>query len=305
MLRHVFFILLFCSTLSTAHARLLDKMVAVFNDKVITLSQLRRVNQNLAARRNISPGVYTKTKYNDAEVSKLIIHRYLIREKLAEVGYIISDDQVESQIKSTEKRLRLNRKALLQFLKSNNMTFDEYFEIIRETIEYNIFYSRVIRPLISITEQEIKNYYYRNNLKNKTVAFRYNLIDFSMDKSQMTSSMKKSYKNMLRKFQTNGVLPNKYSDLQTNELGNITEEGLTADLKRVLKRTDEGSFSNPITIGNAVHVFFIKKKDLVASSNYKKARLQIREQLFQRTASKVTTLWFKRENNKHYIKYFF
>ncbi|MBT7611507.1 MAG: peptidyl-prolyl cis-trans isomerase [Bacteriovoracaceae bacterium] len=305
MLRQVFLSLLFFLTLSNANARLLDKMVAVFNDKVITLSQLKRVNQNLAARRNISPGVYTKIKYNDAEISKIIIRRYMTREKLAELGYIINDDQVESQIKSTEKRLRLNRKALLQFLKSNNMTFDEYFEIIRETIEYNIFYSRVIRPLISITEQEIKNYYYRNNLKNKTVAFRYNLIDFSMDASAMTSKMKKSFKNMLRKFQTNGVLPNKYSELQTNELGNITEEGLTADLKNVLKRTDQGSFSNPIKLGNAYHVFFIKKKDLVASSNYKKARLKIREQLFQNTASKVTSLWFKRENNKHYIKYFF
>jgi peptidyl-prolyl cis-trans isomerase SurA len=288
-----------------ANAALLDKMIAVFNDKVITLSQIKRVHQNLTARRNISPGVYSKPKYTDSEVSKIIINKHLIREKLAEVGYIINDDQVESQIKSTEKRLRLNREALLQFLKSNNMTFDEYFEIIRETIEYNIFYSRVIRPLISITEQEIKNYYYHNNLKNKTIAFRYNLIDFSMDASKMSSKMKGNFKNMLRKFQTNGVLPNKYSALETNELGNITEEGLTAPLKKLLKRTDEGKFSNPIKMGNDYHVFFIKRKDLVASSDYKKARLKIREQLFQRSASKVTTLWFKREKNKHYIKFFF
>lgn len=92
MLRQVFLSLLFFLTLSNANARLLDKMVAVFNDKVITLSQLKRVNQNLAARRNISPGVYTKIKYNDAEISKIIIRRYMTREKLAELGYIINDD---------------------------------------------------------------------------------------------------------------------------------------------------------------------------------------------------------------------
>lgn len=305
MLRTVFFTLFLITLSLTAQARLLDKMVAVFNDNVITLSQLKRVHQNLAARRNISPGVYTKAKYNDAEVAQLIINRHLIRDKLAEVGYIINDDQVESQIKSTEKRLRLNRKALLQFLKTNNMTFDEYFEIIRETIEYNIFYSRVIRPLISITEQEIKNYYYKKNIKNKTIAFRYNLIDFSMDNSKMTSRMRKTYRNMLRKFQNNGVLPSKYQSLQTNELGDITEEGLTSSLKSLLKKTEEGSFSQPIKMGDQYHVFFIKKKDLVASSSYKKARLQIREQLFKNTSKKVTSLWFKRERNKHYINFFF
>jgi peptidyl-prolyl cis-trans isomerase SurA len=305
MLRTVFFTLIFTVLTSSANARLIDKMMAVFNDNVITMSQINRVHQNLAARRNISPGVYTKTKYNDSEVAQLIINRHLIRDKLSEVGYIINDDQVESQIKSTEKRLNLNRKALLQFLKTNNMTFDEYFEIIRETIEYNIFYSRVIRPLISITEQEIKNYYYKKNIKNKTISFRYNLIDFSMNHAEMTSRMRKSYRNMLRKFQNNGVLPSKYQSLQTNELGDITEEGLTSSLKSLLKETQEGSFSQPIKIGDQYHVFFIKKKDLVASSSYKRARLEIREQLFKRTSKKVTSLWFKREENKHYINFFF
>ena len=87
-------------------------------------------------------------------------------------------------------------------------------------------------------------------------------------------------------------------------LGNITEDGLTNDLKRLLKRTDEGSFSSVILIGDAYHVFFVKKKDLVASEVFKRAKPQIKQQIFEEEAQKVTELWFKREQNRHYLKYF-
>lgn len=305
MMRTLFNILLAALIItSNAEARLLDKVVAVFNDKVITQSQVRRISANMPARRNISPVIYSKKKMSNKELAELITHRYMIRARLSEIGYIIEDDQVESQIKSTEKRLRLNRAALLQFLNSNNMTFDEYFEIIRETIEYNIFSSRVIQPLISITEQEIKNRFYRQNVNNKTLNFRYNLVDFSFPRNKMSKSMRSNFKEMLTKFQTTGILPDRYRDLNTNVLGNITEDGLTNQLKRLLKRTDEGSFSNVILIGDAYHVFFVKKKDLVASEVFKRAKPRIKQQIFEEEAEKVTDLWFKREQNKHYLKYF-
>ena len=179
----------------------------------------------MPARRNISPAIYSKNSMSNKELAKLITHRYMIRARLSEIGYIIEDDQVESQIKSTEKRLRLNRAALLQFLNSNNMTFDEYFEIIRETIEYNIFNSRVIQPLISITEQEVKNRFYRQNVNNKTLNFSYNLVDFSFPRNKMSKSMRSNFKEMLTKFQATGILPDRFRDLNTNVLGNITEDG--------------------------------------------------------------------------------
>ena len=54
----------------------------------------------------------------------------------------------------------------MNFLKSNDLTFNEYFEVIRETIEFNIFNGRVIQPLITITDQEVKNLFYKQNKSN-------------------------------------------------------------------------------------------------------------------------------------------
>jgi len=292
-------------TSTSLSARLLDKILAVVNDSVITHSQVKRIRNNITARENIFPQVYDKKKYTDKTIVNILLEGKLIRHKLGAIGYVISDDQVESQIKGTEKRLGLNRKALLQFLKSNATTFDEYFEIIRSTIEYNIFVSRVISPLISITDQEIKNTFFKMNRGNKTLAFKYNLIDFSINQRLIKKSNVKYLKKTLKKYHATGELPEAYSELQTNLIDDISEGGLTRKIKKALKQTDEGEFSNPVKINNDYHVFFVKKKDLVESDLYIQNKKSIHTKLFNKSLKNVTKLWYAREASNHYIKYFF
>lgn len=287
------------------HAKLLDKIVAVINEQVVTLSLVRRMQANASARAQISPYVYQKgSKLTQKEMVDIVVNRILIRDKISELGYVITDDQVESQIKSTEQRLGLGRQALLTFLKNNGMTFDEYFELIRETIEYNIFNDRVIRPLISVTEQEIKNAFYKANQSNKSLSFRYTLVDFSLDDRKLSKAAEKRFKEALRSFQASGTMSDEFRDVETNTLGDITEEGLTAELSRLLKQTDEGAFTNPIRLGGVTHVFYVQKKDLVESEVFLRNKDRIRAQLFEQVANEITGLWFERESNKHYIRRF-
>ena len=299
-MKHILLAILLLS-LSQTHAKLLDKTIAVFNSNVITLSQIKRIQDNLASRRNISPIIYSRIDLSQKEIVKLVIERLIIREKLSEIGYVRNDEQVEAEILSIEKRLGLNREQLLSFLESNNMSFDEYFEVIRETIEFNIFNGRIVRPLISVTDQEVKNHFYKTS-KDKTLAFKYTLVDFSMDEKKMKKGMLKNYSKVLEKFQVNGILPKKYESVETNVLGDITEDGLTASLKKALKATEEGKFSKPVKLGETYHVFFVKNKDLVESELYLQSKDRIKGELMTKQAGGVTELWFKREKTKHYIR---
>lgn len=301
----LFFFVFSTLTAFSAQAKLLDKIVAVIDDQVVTLSQVKRMQGNVSARAQISPFIYTNPKkLSQKDATDIVINRVLIRDKLAELGYVITDDQVESQIKATEQRLGLGRAALLTFLKGNGMTFDEYFELIRETIEYNIFNDRVIRPLISVTEQEIKNAFYKENQNDKSLSFKYTLVDFALDEKKLSKSKEKRFKDALKTFQVSGSLPDEFRDVETTTLGDITEEGLTDDLRTLLKRTDEGAFTNPIRLGNVTHVFFVQKKDLVESEIFQRNKDRIRAKLFTQVADEITGLWFERESNKHYIRRF-
>jgi peptidyl-prolyl cis-trans isomerase SurA len=299
-----FFILSLATSpkVATAEDKLLDKIIAVVNTRVITLSEIQRMAKTLAARREVSPMIYTKDKYEPKELLDLIIRSYIIRDKITAQGYVINDDAVESRIKMTEERLGLKRADLLAFLKSKGLTYEEYFEVIRETMEYNIFASRIISPLISVTEQEIKNEFYRRNSTNNALSFKYNLVDFYLPEGKLIDKDESRFQAVLKDYQLTGKLPAEFKELETNKLDNLREDSLSKDLSKVLKTTPEGSFSKSVSLGGYLHVFYVQKKDLVESQQFLRSKEQIQNEIFMDKGQSVSNNWFDREYSNYYIK---
>ena len=116
--------------------------------------------------------------------------------------------------------------------------------------------------------------------------------------------MLNSFSSVMTKFNKDGILPNNFKNIDSKAIEDITDEGLEANLKKLLKNTDEGSFSAPILIDHQYHVFYVKNKNLVESEEFQKSKDLIRAKLFQAHSDNMISLWFKRVQNKHYIKYF-
>ena len=294
---------LFLILLQTSlQAKLLDKISAIIDDNIITYSQILRVSKNLPIKRNVAPMVYDKSNYATEELINISINKFLIRAKLTELGYSITDDQVEAQIKANEKRLNVDRKSLMNFLKQQGTSFDEYFETLREAIEYSYFINRVISPTISVSDQDVKNTYFKNNLKDARLNFKYTLIDYAISKDVVPKLNKGQLEGVVRQYRINTILPEAFSTLTSANLDEITEEGISPELKVLLKHTDEGALTPMIILNGQYHIFYIAKKDLVESEAFAKQKDKIREDLFEVAVKNDAQLWFERERNKHYIK---
>ena len=285
-----------------AQEKLLDKLVAVVNTRVISQSEIKRIDDTLPARKEVSPMVYSESKYDQKQLLDIVIKSFIIRDKINAQGYVINDDAVESRIKMTEERLGLKRADLLNFLKTKGLTYEEYFEIIRETMEYNVFASKIIAPLISVTEQEVKNEYYRRNTSNKALSFKYNLVDFYIKENLLVDKSVDKFLAVLKDYQLTGKLPEEYRDLETNNLENLNEDALSKELASILKNTAEGSFSQASPLSGYLHVFYVQKKDLVESQDFAKFKEQIQNDIFTDKGKAVTNNWFDREFSNYYIK---
>ena len=296
------FILIILLLQSSLEAKLLDKISAIVDENIITLSQINRISKNLAIKRNVAPMIYDKSNFSNDELVNLSINKYLIRSKLTELGYSITDDQVEAQIKANEKRLNVDRKSLMTFLKQQGSNFDEYFETLREAIEYSYFINRVISPSISVSDQDVKNNYFKKNIKDARLNFRYSLIDYSISKDVISKLNKGQMEDVVRQYRINSILPDSFSTIATANLDEITEDGISSELKNLLKQTDEGSITQAVTINGQHHVFYIAKKDLVESEAFAKQKEKIHDDLFEIAVKNDAILWFERERNKHYIK---
>ena len=286
-------------------AKLLDKISAVVDDEVYTLSQINRKIENIGARKQISPLIYTEDlEPTPRNIVDMMIHRALIRQHLTVLGHIIGDEQVERQIRMTEERLGLDRKALLQFLDGNNMLFDEYFELIRETIEFNIFHEFVIKPLVSVTDQAVKNEYYRRNQNSQTLSFNLTLVSFTIEKDRINTDDIPRLPAIFKRFQETGNLPEKFSTVDVSDLGGIKEDGLAPKIKGAVRGIKEGEFSPTVSMGGSYYVFFVKKKDLVESDDFLRSKDKLTADLFLKTANSVRSVWLEREKHNHYVRYF-
>lgn len=282
-------------------AKLIDKIAGVINDRVYTLSEIKRVQSTLDIRKEIAPFIYTKSKYSQKDVLKVLQNSFIIKDKLEELGFIISDDSVEDRINETQKNLNLNRKELLQFLGSKNITYTEYFEILREAMEFNIFNRRIIAPLVTITDQELKNEYYSANSGNKVLAFNYEIVDYTLAKNKIQASDIGKLTSILTNYRKTGSLPEIYKDISMDDLGKVSNEDLPKNIRMILKTTQENSFSDPLIIDNTIHVFYVVKKSLAESTGYLKVRNAIYNRLFLVRANSLSANWFSREALNYYI----
>jgi len=285
-----------------AQEKLLDKIVAVVNGRVYSLSELERVEITLPARREISPFLYSKEQVDRSSLLELMIKTQIIRDKLGTQGYVISDDAVESRIRATEEKLGLSRDSLLDFLKGKGVTFEEYFEIIREAMEYNLFTTRIIGPLVTVTEQELKNEFYKRHANDKALSFTYNVVDFSVPAPEGKGNENSNFVQALKDYQVTGRLGFGYTDLDANPIEGIKEDGLAKAIAESLEKTPEGNFTPAIVLGDRLHSFYVKSKDLVESATFQKSKVRLEDELFAEKSISLTKNWFDREYGNYYIK---
>lgn len=300
MIKYTLTILLLTLTLN-AQAKLLDKIAGVVNDKVFTLSEVERIKNTVSIRKEIAPFIYKKDTISNAEVLKLLQDSFVIKDKLAELGFVIGDDAVEGRISDTQKGLNLTRKQLLEFLESKGITMNEYFELIRDAMEYNVFQRRIIGPLITITDQELKNQYYKMNSNNKALSFKYRVIDYVLPENKVLKQDKKRLQSVFEEYRKTGNIPSIYSSFATNDLGEVSDDDLPKELSNLLRKTDEKSFSKLYVKDGQIHLFYVDKKELAESSEYLAVKNRIYGMIFQERSEKITANWLSRESLNYYI----
>jgi peptidyl-prolyl cis-trans isomerase SurA len=71
-MKKILFLLLLSMNIH-AQEKLLDKIVAVINTRVVSLSELDRMEETLHARRELSPLVFTEAKYDKKQLLQTVI----------------------------------------------------------------------------------------------------------------------------------------------------------------------------------------------------------------------------------------
>ena len=137
------------------NAEVVDRVVAVVNESVITLSELERAVAAVE-REGVASG--EKALLRGKTLDQLIEKR-LVEQAAAMVGITVSEQEIDAAVEDVRRRNNLSHDELVRALTGSGITYREYRERLKTEIEQVKFTSRRFRSKATVPEEDIENYY--------------------------------------------------------------------------------------------------------------------------------------------------
>lgn len=156
------FALLLRLWLGSAQAAVVDRVAAVVNDDVITLSEIYDLGGDFISQRvtdaNNGPGARRSA---ELEVLDSIVTRRLISQEISKLSLEVSDEELDATVDDIAKKNGLNRDSLRAEVEKGGMSWTQYRSELKENLRQRKFTQTVILPRISVNEDELKDAYRR------------------------------------------------------------------------------------------------------------------------------------------------
>jgi peptidyl-prolyl cis-trans isomerase SurA len=291
---------------------ILDRLEAYVNAVPILRSDVERYLKNLKLRAQIDPlfpNSKMATKGSNASTEEVI--DAMISDHLVEAEFPKSEAEVEQEITTIQTSNHIERNTLKDALRREGFSFSDYFDLIKESASKKELISREIQTKISVSDDDIKNYYLNHLPKNSQGhrSFHLQLISISPKNYKSPAAANQVAEDVLSKIKAGEAfeeVAKRFSDDATaplgGDLGLLSEDQINPIIKSELKQLQIGEVSH-LFKGGAGQLYILKLVDIKASEteNLEKMREEIRAQLMTKEYSQQVKLWEERKRQSAVI----
>lgn len=257
-----------------AQAKMLNAVVAIVNDEIITLHDLNRESEaaiNVAGQgKPLDKAVLTQIKQNTLEQ---LVEKKLVEQKTRELNINISDEELKLAVEELKKQHQIpTDEALNVALAAQGMTIAQFRDKIREDLEKNKLIAMEVRSKVQVSESEMRTYYNANQDKYtgeesfhaRHIFFRTSEKDSPEDlKNTMNKAMSvlaeaKDGKDFVE-------LAKRYSEdpaarKDGGDLGIFKKGDMLADLEQTILAMKTGDISNLVQTPTGLHIIKLEER---------------------------------------------
>ncbi|MDP2690458.1 MAG: SurA N-terminal domain-containing protein, partial [Deltaproteobacteria bacterium] len=162
-------------------AEVVDRIVAIINDSIITLSELNAASAVAVEKLGVEDaGDAKKTDEIKGRILDSLIEQKLVKQASDKAGIDVSEREIDNAIEDVKKQNKLSQETLLLALAQSGLTYKEYREQLKEQIRQVKYINKEFRSKISIQPEDIEDYYRQN--KDEFVgpaSYRLNMVYLS------------------------------------------------------------------------------------------------------------------------------
>lgn len=298
-------LLLWLFLVSLGQAVIVDRIVAVVNDEVITLSELDEAAAPLYQRylSQVRDPVERENLIREIRkrVLKQLIDEKLLAQEAKRLEIKVSDREIDSFIENIKRQNHLSDEKFREFLAAQGLTYEKYRKQVAEQIKRIKLVQSHVQERIVVTDEEIKDYYRRHYLSRGNSL--YELAAIVVTGPEAKKRAEEAYAE-LKKGKPFEEVAARYSSLKGSGqgLGRFRLDELAPEVREVVSGLKPGAFSKPVKVGKSWQIFKLLAVKSEGAPPLEKVRAEIEARLRQEKIDQMLQKWLKELKQKAYIR---
>lgn len=284
-----------------ARAEIVEKIVAVVNDRIVTLSELRQEMK--------SAGLDPASEDQRSAALEGMIDRVLVDQQAAERKISVTDSEVKTIVRMRREELGLDEESLAREIESQNITEEAFYRQWKYQILSRRLIDSAMRGSIAVTEEEIEAYhrehYGEENLESEEQT-RIAHILVTHEKENALAEIARvaelaesgePFEKLAREHSMDAV-----SAQNGGDLGYFAKGDLVAEIERAAAELKVGEISAPVETQTGYHIVKVierKERGEIAVSRY---RDRIKQEIYAKKAEDFVRSWLSDIRENSYVE---
>lgn len=192
---------------SGMNANTIDGVIVTVADEPVLLSELQKAIRLVTGNTTqILPNgklIGGRLSAKDAQaVLEQLINQKILSIRVRELGLNLGEDELDSELSNFLQSQNISDEKFAEILKAEGETVESHREEFRKQVETQRFIGRVIRPLVSVTDDQIMGYYLQENVgrrQSERIKLRSLMIEIPASLSNEETLMKRKNIETIRK----------------------------------------------------------------------------------------------------------
>jgi peptidyl-prolyl cis-trans isomerase SurA len=238
----------------------------------------------------------------------------LVMEKAKDLDIDVRDDEVESEITSFLATRGLNKDGLMEHLKQEGMTYEDYRRDFKDQMILRRFQGRVIGPLVKVTDKDVETYYLKkagSDTDLVELVLRQILIAVPTGASEDVFEAKQKLAREVHQRLTGGMpfvdAVVVYSDESTardkkGAMAPVRAKDLATPIRIEVENLEPGQFSMPVKTAMGFHIFLLEERRFSGGSEFLRMKGQLEAELRGQELADQTRRWLIEQRQRSKVE---
>ncbi len=301
---------------SLGKTEIIDRIVAIVNEDIITLSELEEFRKSLYPRQpKANDWLREELELSDVRrhVLNALIEERLIDQEATRQNIVVTQKTLEDALESLRQERGLSQPQLEIALKAQGLTYEEYRGRVERGLKRTRLVNRTVKSEIEIREEDLRVYYQthiKDYMAEETIRISHILLPLSSnptkDEEAETSSIAKEMLNRAEKGEDLAEVARQYSHripgVQGGDIGYFKSGEMIPAIEKRALSLKVGEMAGPILTAKGVFLIRVTDKKGGKPIPFAEIKKTVEKDYYRNEVDRQYRRWVKKLKERSFIE---